>query len=191
MISSDKCPYFPAFFLLFPHSPDSMAEHDPEQPSPELSDAVKNWLAMDGLWFLAVEEMFGMDAALQCDNRVWEQFAPSEARKIMKRCGIAGHGGLDALENALKNRMYRFINPQSITRPDDHTLILSVLTCHVQSARRRKNLLPFHCKEIGMTEYSLFARTIDPRIMTECITTPPESAGKDCACSWKFTMETS
>ncbi len=166
-----------------------MAEHDPEQPSPELVDAVKNWLAMDGLWFLAVENMFGMDAALQCDNRVWGQFAPSEAQKIMKRCGITGHGGLDALENALKNRMYRFINPQSVTRPDDYTLILSVGTCHVQSARTRKNLPPFHCKEIGMTEYSLFARTVDRRIRTECIIAPPESAGKGCACSWKFTME--
>jgi hypothetical protein len=167
-----------------------MAGYDPKQSQPELIDAAKNWLAMDGLWFLAVEEMFGMDTALQCDNRVWEQFAPSEARKIMKRCRIADHGGLDALEIALKNRMYRFINPQSVIRPDDHTLILSVGACHVQSARVRKNLPPFHCKEIGMTEYSLFARTVDPRIRTECITAPPESDGKDCTCSWKFTLET-
>ncbi len=167
-----------------------MTEHEPDQSQPELIDAAKNWLAMDGLWFLAVEEMFGMDAALQCDKRVWEQFAPSEARRIMKRCGITGHGGLDALKNALENRMYRFINPQRVSRPDDNTLILSVGTCHVQAARRRKNLPPFHCKEIGQTEYSTFARTVDPRIRTECITAPPESAGKDCACSWKFTLET-
>ncbi len=166
-----------------------MAEHDPEQMQQELTDAAKNWLAMDGLWFLAVEERFGMDAALACDKLVWQQFAPSEARRIMKRCGIPGDGGLDALEIALKNRIYRFINPQSIARPDDYTLILSVTACHVQTSRARKNLPPFHCKEIGMTEYSLFARTIDPRIRAGCITSPPESSGGDCACSWKFTLE--
>jgi len=30
----------------------------------ELTDAVKNWIAMDGLWFQAVEKVYGMDAAI-------------------------------------------------------------------------------------------------------------------------------
>ena len=37
-----------------------------------LSDAAKNWLAMDGLWFQAVEQIYGMDAALALDREVWE-----------------------------------------------------------------------------------------------------------------------
>ncbi len=48
----------------------------------ELTDAAKNWIAMDGLWFQAVEQVYGMDAALALDRQVWEQFAV-----ILKPCG--------------------------------------------------------------------------------------------------------
>jgi len=47
-----------------------------------LSDAAKNWLAMDGLWFQAVEQVYGMDAAVAMDRQVWSQFAVIEARRI-------------------------------------------------------------------------------------------------------------
>ena len=30
----------------------------------ELRDAAKNWIAMDGLWFQAVEQEYGMEAAV-------------------------------------------------------------------------------------------------------------------------------
>ncbi len=31
----------------------------------------KNWLAHDGCWFLAAEERFGMEAAIELDTRAW------------------------------------------------------------------------------------------------------------------------
>jgi hypothetical protein len=37
-----------------------------------LEDAAKNWLAHDGLWFLAAEEKFGMEMAIELDRRAWE-----------------------------------------------------------------------------------------------------------------------
>lgn len=61
--------------------------------------------------------------------------------------------------------------------------------CRVQSARRRKGLPDFPCKPVGIVEYTVFARTIDPRLRTRCITCPPDPRVGELACSWEFTLE--
>ena len=57
-----------------------------------LSDAAKNWLAIDGLWFQAVEQVYGMDAALAIDRQVWSQFAVIEARRIKEWLSLPEKG---------------------------------------------------------------------------------------------------
>ena len=42
----------------------------------------KNWLAHDGCWFLAAEERFNMETAIELDARSWKRFAAAEARRI-------------------------------------------------------------------------------------------------------------
>ena len=66
-----------------------------------LTDAAKNWLAHDGLWFRAVEEKFGIEAAMELDKKAWEQFTVIEAKRIMKRLGMSPGGGIPALIQAL------------------------------------------------------------------------------------------
>ena len=65
-----------------------------------LEDAAKNWLAHDGLWFLAAEERFGMETAIELDRAAWERFTVVEARRIMQRLGIEPGGGIPALKKA-------------------------------------------------------------------------------------------
>jgi hypothetical protein len=63
-------------------------------PRAELIDAAKNWLAMDGLWFQAVEKAFGMDTAL-----AWTRSGAhslSEAMRIKRTAHPPDNGGLDA-----------------------------------------------------------------------------------------------
>ena len=59
-----------------------------------LEDASKNWLAHDGLWFLAVEQQWDLDRAIELDGRAWERFTVIEAKRIMKRHGIEPGGGI-------------------------------------------------------------------------------------------------
>jgi hypothetical protein len=61
--------------------------------------------------------------------------------------------------------------------------------CRVQTARERKGLPDFPCKQVGIIEYEEFARTIDPRIETKCICCPPEEHPEEYYCAWKFTLE--
>lgn len=157
----------------------------PEELIGLLEDAAKNWLAMDGLWFLAVEEAFGLERAVELDRRVWERFSPIEARRILGRRGIPPGGGLSALAEALRFRLYARINDQEIAWTEAGTLVLKVTTCRVQEARRRDGRPFFPCRDVGLVEYSAFARAVDSRIETRCLGSPPERP-EGAWCAWEF-----
>ena len=148
----------------------------------------KNWLAHDGCWFLAVEERFGMETAIEMDQRAWERFAAAEARRIMATFQLPQKGGLAALEKALGLRMYTLINAQRVEWTEDRSRLRFFMDiCRVQEARRRKGLPDFPCKSVGTVEFDTFARNIDPRIRTTCLHCPPETAeGKYCG--WEFSL---
>lgn len=149
----------------------------------------KNWLAHDGCWFLAAEEKHGLDAAIALDIRACGLFSVAEARRIMKAFQIPEAGGLDALESALRYRLYSTVNPQVIERPDKHTLVFKMLECRVHAARRRKGLPDFPCKPVGIVEYTKFVETIDARIATRCLQCPPDRIeGSGYVCGWAFTL---
>ena len=150
-----------------------------------LADAALNWLAHDGLWFLAVEERLDMEAAIDLDRTAWEQFTVIEAKRIMKRHGIEPGGGIPALARALGCRLYAFINEQEIMEQTEERLVFRMNACRVQEARKRKGLPDFPCKPVGMAEYAGFARTIDPRIQTRCIGCPPDPHPEEWYCAWR------
>jgi hypothetical protein len=153
-----------------------------------LEDAAKNWLAHDGLWFLAAEASHGIEAAMELDKKAWEKFAAVEARRVMQRHHIPQGGGVAALEEALAYRLYAYLNAQEAVRLDEGTLLLVVRECRVQAARRRKGLPDFPCKPVGIVEYATFARTVDARFSTRCITCPPDPPSSGFSCAWEFSI---
>jgi len=154
-----------------------------------LRDAAVNWLAHDGLWFRAVEDKFGLDAAMELDGKAWEKFTILEAKRIMKRLGLSEGGGIPALAQALKLRLYAHINVQEISEATADRLVFRMRNCRVQEARERQNLAPFPCKPIGIIEYSGFARTIDSRIETRCLSCPPDPKPEGTWCAWEFCLK--
>jgi len=147
-----------------------------------------NWLAGDGLWFQSVESRREMYTAKRCNDSCWVKFSPFEAERIKSLLDLPDKGGLDALEAALGYRLYSRINTQSTERQGD-SLIFKMVNCRVQDARRRKGLDDYPCKSAGVVEYASFARTIDPRIRTDCIACPPDDHPDDWFCAWKFYIE--
>ncbi len=156
-----------------------------------LCDAALNWLAHDGLWFLAVEEKLDLESAIELDMKAWENFTVIEAKRIMKRHGIEEGGGIPALARALGLRLYAFINEQEIVEQSEKHLVFRMNDCRVQSARKKKGLSDFPCKPVGLVEYAGFASTIDPLIQTRCIGCPPDDHPDDWYCSWEFRLTTS
>ena len=153
-----------------------------------LRDAALNWLAHDGLWFLAVEDRLGMEAAIELDAKAWEVFTVIEAKRIMKRHNIGPGGGIPALAEALRRRLYAFINEHEIVEQTEKRLVFRMNDCRVQGTRHRKGLPDFPCKSVGLVEYGGFARTIDPRIETYCIGCPPDPHPDEWYCAWEFTL---
>lgn len=148
----------------------------------------KNWLAHDGCWFLAAEEQFGIETAIDLDARSWARFAAVEARRIMATFDIPPHGGLPALEKALGLRLYGVVNAQCVEWSEDRQRLRFFMDeCRVQQARERKGLPAFPCKQVGLVEFETFAKTVDPRITTKCLRCPPD-APEGQYCGWEFTL---
>jgi hypothetical protein len=159
-----------------------------EQLLVALEAFAKNWLAHDGCWFLAAEERYGLEAAIDLDGRAWERFAAAEARRIMEVFAIPAGGGLEALARALELRMYALVNEQHAEWSADRSRLRFVMDrCRVQDTRRRKGLPDFPCRPVGTVEFATFARTVDPRIVTTCLHCPPD-APPDAACAWEFAI---
>jgi hypothetical protein len=154
-----------------------------------LEDASKNWLSHDGLWFRAIEEKSGLKTAIELDRQVWEKFTVIEAKRIMKRLQIEEGGGIPALVQALKFRLYVYINFQGFKEISDSHCIFEMRSCRVQETRHRQGLQDFPCKSVGLVEYSSFAKTIDPRIQTTCLICPPDPHPPDVWCAWEFRLK--
>ena len=153
-----------------------------------IGDYAKDWLAMDGVWFQAVESRRGMDEAVEMDVEAWRRFTIIEANRVKAFLGLPENSGLDGLRRALRFRLYAPLNKDEI-EIDGNVLTYRVLNCRVQSARQRKNMEFHPCKSVGLVEYTGFAKTIDSRFSTECVSCYPDLTDDSCACIWKFTLE--
>lgn len=147
-----------------------------------------NWLASDGVWFQAIEFVKGMQDAKQCNDACWARFSPFEAWAIKRFLNLPENSGLEGLKEALPFRLYAAINKQSITDETPDSIIFKMIDCRVQSTRKRKGLDDYPCKSAGITEYTAFAKSIDPRIKTECIGCPPDDHPDEWYCAWRFSI---
>jgi hypothetical protein len=59
----------------------------------------RSYHAVDGLWFMKIEERYGFDAALDLDNEVWKVLPKIQAR--MLKSLAENQGGLDGLSECL------------------------------------------------------------------------------------------
>lgn len=169
--------------------PRVLAEKSKEELLQLAADIAKTWVMGDGLWFQAVESVRGMDVAKAVNDTCWSHFAGMEAFKIRRLLGIGVGEGLEALEKALRLRIYSSINAHSASWEKDGSLVFTMNECRVQAARRRKQLKDYPCKSAGIVEYSTFAAAIDPRVKTECVWCPPDTLTEEQFCSWRFRID--
>jgi hypothetical protein len=154
-----------------------------------LEDAALLWLAHDGLWFQAVERRYGTDVGRQCSGEAIAAYSGIEAKRILKRFGLPANGGIPALMQALKFRIYHLINKQDFVEVSENRCIFRMRECRVQTMRKKKGLPDYPCKSVGIEEYSHFAKAVDPRIKTRCVACPPDAHPEEYWCAWEFTME--
>jgi hypothetical protein len=63
----------------------------------------RSYTAVDGLWFMKIEEKYGFDVALDIDNEVWKVFPKIQAR-LLKTMGKLGNG-IEALYECITTKL--------------------------------------------------------------------------------------
>ena len=148
----------------------------------------KNWYAMDGVWFQAVEGKYGIAEALEHDIEAWRRFTVIEARRIKGLLQLPERPGLAGLAQALAFRRASIFNEYEIIEEAD-SVIYRIVTCRVQAARERKNMAYHTCKPVAEVEYSLFAKTIDDRLEAQILSCHPDVTDTTCHCSCRFVLK--
>lgn len=149
----------------------------------------KSIIAMDGVWFQAIEREQGMDSAMHLDEEAWKAYTVSDAKRLKRLLGLSEHPGLDGLEQCLRMRSTTFAHGNVRIERTDDALVYTIGDCRVQRARERKGMEFHPCKCVGMHEYGGLARTVDSRIKCECLSCYPEVTDTSICCAWKFTID--
>ena len=161
----------------------------PKEKIPEyIFMQLRNLWAADGLYFLAIEELYGTKVATKIDAQVWAVMGKIEARKLKEFLGITGTD-IPTMMNALQYTTWALdLEDKEIMIKKDHAVIRNV-RCRVQSTRINKGLKEFGCKPVRFGFLKAFAKEFNPDIVVKCTVCPPDSHPENLWCQWEFTYK--
>ncbi|MDD5008157.1 MAG: DUF6125 family protein [Syntrophorhabdaceae bacterium] len=158
----------------------------------QLIDLVKMYgrfaLTLDGLWFLGVERMDGIDRAIEVDEGVWGEFGKGEAKILKKFLSIDRVSTLEGICRAyLLTSVFSNLGGRAEVR--DGRCYLSVTDCHPQKARVKKGMGEFPCKTVGIRYFDGFFKELNPGIRYKCIVCPPDKHPEKLWCQWEVWID--
>ena len=163
-----------------------------ELPKERLKDLlflhIRNLWAVDGVYFLGIEERFGTEPATDIDARVWEQMAVIEARRLKKAFGITGDD-IPSFMDALRHTSWSLDLEDKEIEIGDKRAVFRNIRCRVQNTRMKKGLIEFPCKRVRYGMLKAFAKEMNPKIRVNCIVCPPDEHPDDLWCEWEFVLE--
>ena len=118
---------------------------------------MRSYSAVDGLWFMKVEEQFGFEKALETDRKVWEIVPKIQARFLKQVLGL--ENGLDALRTCFTEKL-RLDGCEFDVETADNSFTVSMHKCHWHETMiksRREHLSGKVGDVICTTEYSGWA----------------------------------
>jgi hypothetical protein len=126
----------------------------------------RSYSAVDGLWFVKVEDRYGFDAALELDREVWGVLPKIQARKLksLLECG----GGLEALREcfSVKLRLDGFeFTVEPLDGAEGFRIVTTQCPWHKKMiASKREHLSARVGDCICPTEYGTWAAEFGPGI---------------------------
>ena len=144
--------------------------------------------AVDGLYYIFIEEKFGTGNATEIDRKTWEVMGKIEARKIKKLFDIKG-SDIPSLMNALSYSGWALdLEDKEIIVQKDKGIIRNS-KCRVQNTRLSKGLSEFRCKPVRFGFLKSFAKEFNPDIEVTCKVCPPDKHPQDLWCEWEFKIK--
>ena len=144
--------------------------------------------AVDGLYFLGIEEDFGTEAATDIDRRVWEIMGKIEARKLKAFLNLEKND-IPSMMHALQYSGWALDLEDKEVIVEHNRGVVRNVRCRVQNTRLKKGLCEFPCKPVRWGFLKAFAQEINPHIVVNCKLCPPDKHPEDLWCEWEFTLQ--
>jgi hypothetical protein len=124
------------------------------------------FFAVDGLWFMKIEDAYGFDKALAIDNEVWKIMPKIQARFFKSIYGL--DKGLEALQSCITEKLLTedFIF-QTETDKQNHSFMVTITKCpwiDLLAKSGRANLAQEIGTRICNAEYSGWAKEFGENI---------------------------
>jgi len=142
-------------------------------------------MAVDGYWFMAVEDRFGPEAALELDCWVWERASGAEARRLARCLGLDGQRIEDILAAFSLSPGWLHLGVRTEVTGERRGLV-TCTDCHVQKNRARLGREEFACKPVGEVLVASFVRALNPEARVRCLVCPPDPHPPDVWCRWEI-----
>ena len=134
--------------------------------------------AVDGLYYLGIEEKWGTKAATEIDRKVWDVMGKIEARKLKEFFDIKGND-IPSMMKALQYSGWALdLEDKEIVVEENRGIIRNV-KCRVQNTRISKGLVEFGCKPVRWDFLKAFAKEFNPDIVVNCNVCPPDEHPDD------------
>ncbi len=152
---------------------------------------IRNLWRVDGLYFLGIEKRYGSDIASQIDSEVWEAMAAIEAKSLRKLFQVDENATLPTIIKMLRRSSWALDQPLKTVRVESEHATLRIDNCRTQETRLSKGLSEFSCKNVRLPYLKVFAKTLNPNAVVDCVYCPPDTHPKDAWCEWAFSLKTS
>jgi len=158
-------------------------------PKDKLADFIflhlRNMWAVDGLYYLGIEEKFGTTAATKIDRKVWETMGKIEARRLKDLLEINGND-IPSVMMALQYSGWAMdLEDKEIIVIKDKAIVRNT-KCRVQNTRIKKGLPEFGCKPVRLGFLKSFAKEFNSNIEVNCKVCPPDNHPDDLWCEWEL-----
>lgn len=143
--------------------------------------------AVDGLYYLFIEEKIGQKEATEIDRKVWDVMGKIEAKRIRDLFDIKDDD-IESFMKALELSGWALdLEDKEITIKKG-TGIIRNKKCRVQNTRLSKGISEFGCKPVRFGFLKAFAKEFNPNIEVKCNICPPDDHPKDLWCEWEFRL---
>ncbi|MFC2019848.1 DUF6125 family protein [Chloroflexota bacterium] len=147
------------------------------------------YIAMDGFWYLAIQERISNEEALSCDIRAWERASKYEMRKITQAMNIQGDD-LTAVMKAMQLRPW-FINMKyRVETCGEDSVVLAVDYCPTLNVLEKEGEgRERDISRVCAKNFQDYASFFNPDIVVEVIKLPPRESRDEICCARRFRLQ--
>ncbi|MBU0496729.1 MAG: hypothetical protein KKC68_00370 [Candidatus Thermoplasmatota archaeon] len=148
---------------------------------------LRNLWAVDGLYYLGIEQRWGTPQATEVDQQVWQVMGKIEARRLKELLQITKND-IPTMMHTLQYSGWALDLEDKEIEISPTKAIIRNRTCRVQNTRLKKGLKEFGCKPVRKGYLESFAQEFNPHIQVTCTVCPPDTHPKNLWCEWIFTL---